>query len=148
MKKDLAKIDLPELLEFAYEQGSFEVVPSKEGTARGHGLVATKGQTQIQLDMLLDQMRLIAKQAQEIKARVEISRKIYEATLNFSPDIGKRYHLYLRENGDCSLSLIAPEEWKRSSSFQTWLAEVELAPDHTWKVVKSSDDFVKWRERS
>lgn len=138
------QVDLPELLEFAYQKGTFSVVPSKEGTTRGRALLATKGQTQIQLDMLLEQMRLIAQQARDIKARVALSQKIYRAQMNFEPDVGNRYHLYLKQDGSTILSLISPAEWGQGPKQQSWLAEVELAADHTWKVINSSESFTAW----
>ena len=134
-------VDLPGLLEFAYEQGIFDVVPSQAGTNRAHSLQATKGQTQIQLDMLLEQMKLIAAQAQEIKERVALSQRIYETQMTFDPDVGGIYYLYLKKSGETFLSLISPQEWKTG---HTWLAKVELAADHTWKVLDSSAEFASW----
>ena len=52
---------------------------------------AMQEQTQMQLDMLLEQMKVLAKQAQTLKDRAEISHKIYEADLNFKPVIGETY---------------------------------------------------------
>ena len=138
--------DLPELLEFAYQEGGFSVVPTQAGTVRGHALTATKGQTQIQLDMLLEQMRLLAQQAQTIKKRVDTSKKIYRATMNFEPDIGSCYHLYLKSNLECVLSLISPTEWGQEDRYGRWLAEVQLAADHTWKVIESSELFEEWKK--
>lgn len=142
----VANFDLPELLEFAYNEGGFSVVPTKSGVERGHALAATKGQTQIQLDMLLDQMRLVAKQASDIKKKVELSAKIYRATMSFEPDVGASYHLYLKENGECLLSLISPEEWGEKDRFGRWLAKILLGADHTWSVLDSSEDFEKWKD--
>lgn len=142
----IANFDLPELLEFAYNEGGFSVIPTKEGVDRGHALAATKGQTQIQLDMLLDQMRLVAKQASDIKKKVELSAKIYRATMNFEPDIGSTYHLYLKQDGTCALSLISPEEWGDENRYGQWLAKILLGADHTWSVLESSEHFKLWKE--
>lgn len=142
----VANFDLPDLLEFAYKEGGFSVIPTKEGVNRGHALAATKGQTQIQLDMLLDQMRLVAKQASDIKKKVELSAKIYRATMNFEPDIGASYHLYLKQDGSCVLSLISPEEWGDKDRYGKWLAKILLGADHTWSVLESSEHFESWKE--
>ena len=39
---------------------------------------------------------------------------IYGSNYSFEPIIGETYHLYYKENGEYFLSLIGPNEWKKS----------------------------------
>lgn len=132
--------DIPGLIEYAHSIGGFSVVPTKEGDIKSKAMSAMQEQTQMQLDMLLEQMKLLAKQAQELKDRASISECIYEAKLSFRPVIGEEYYLYSRSNGEKLLSLISPIEWGKSFESK-YLAHVQLLADHTWKVLNKSEEF-------
>lgn len=128
--------DLPGLLEYAHSLGGFSIVPTEQGVIKGKALQAMGEQTQMQLDMIFEQMKVLAKQAKNLKERAEISEKIYEADINFQPVIGEHYYLYQKSNGKNLLSLISPDEWKGKMPFKSFVAEVKLLADHTWKVVE------------
>ncbi|HAK10657.1 MAG TPA: DUF2452 domain-containing protein, partial [Chitinophagaceae bacterium] len=81
------------------------------------------------------QIELLAKQAQEIRKRKELSLMIYEATLRFKPQIGHTYHLYEKHDGTHMLSLVAPNEWGGAGPFKQFIATVQLLADHTWKEI-------------
>jgi len=58
----------------------------------------------------------------------EYNKLIFEAKFSFEPVIGENYHLYQRENGECFLSMIRPDEcnFNNVGSFyltaeQTWV---------------------------
>ena len=127
--------DIPGLIEYAHSLGGFSVVPTKKGVIKGKALQAMGEQTQMQLDMIFEQMKVLAKQASELKERAEVSQKIYEADINFQPVIGEHYFLYSKTNGKDVLSLISPDEWKGKMPFKEFIAEVKLLADHTWKVI-------------
>ena len=126
--------DLPSLIEYAHSVGGFAVVPTEQGVIKGNAMNAMNEQTQEKMDMILEQMRVLAKQAQDLKTRVEISQQIYEAEMSFDPVMGKSYYLYEKEDGSKRLSLIAPNEWGDSDGFSRAVAKVKLQFDHTWKV--------------
>jgi hypothetical protein len=128
--------DLPALIEYAHSRGGFAIVPTKQGAIKSKAMEALKGQTNMQLDMLFEQMRLLAKQVKTIKDRVDISYEIYEADIHFQPVIGQTYYLYRQVSGKNILSLIGPDEWKESKGFSEFISSVELLADHTWKVVE------------
>ena len=90
-------------------------------------LSAMEEQTDMQLNQIRQQIELLAKQAQEIYKRKELSLIIYEASMKFKPQIGHTYHLYEQQDGMHNLSMIAP--------FKQFVASVKLLADHTWTEV-------------
>lgn len=130
--------DMPSLLEYAHTVGGFAIVPTNEGQIKSHAREAMKEQTEEQLNMIFEQMKTLAKQVQDIKKRVHISDIIYNVKMSFQPVIGKRYFLYEQEDGEKYLSLISPTEWGDKMQGQTYLAEVRLNADHTWKIIEST----------
>jgi hypothetical protein len=89
-------------------------------------------QTNMQLDQIKQQIELLAKQAQEIRKRKELSLMIYEAKLGFKPQIGHTYHLYEKNDGNHMLSLVSPVEWGGHGPFKQFISSVRLLADHTW----------------
>ena len=92
-------------------------------------------QAEQQILMLRKQAQLLIQQAKEIEERLEMSHAIYKADLNFEPIIHGIYHLYQKEDGSQVLSMIAPYEWGKSATFQTFLHTVRLLPDRTWEIL-------------
>ena len=132
--------DLPGLLEYAHSLGGFSIVPTEQGVIKGKALQAMGEQTQMQLDMIFEQMKVLAKQAKNLKERAEVSEKIYKADINFQPIIGEHYFLYSKKDGKNLLSLISPEEWKGKMPFKAFIAEVRLLADHTWQIIKENSE--------
>ena len=83
--------------------------------------------------MLVDQMKLLAKQVSDIKERVYFSHEIYEAKMQFEPVVGQKYYLYEKKGGDKFLSMISPLEWNNPN--QKFMCEVVLLADRTWQVL-------------
>lgn len=130
--------DLPALLEYAHSVGGFQIVPTQEGIIKGRAQNAMFEQSQMQLDQIKDQMRLLAEQAKSITDRVKISEKIYQAKMTFEPLIGHTYFLYHREQEEnYFLSMIGPKEWGKSKKKPHFVAKVTLLSDHTWKIDES-----------
>ena len=96
-------------------------------------------QTQMQLDMILEQMRLLAKQAKRLKDRINVSTDIYKAKISFQPNVGSHYFLYQKENEELTLSMIGPEEWGSKKTIGDFIAEVKLLADHTWEIIRQVD---------
>lgn len=123
------------VLPYASSVGSVAIRPTKEGMIKHKALTAMEEQTNMQLDQIRQQIELLAKQAQEIRKRKELSLMIYEATLRFKPQIGHTYHLYEKHDGTHMLSLVAPNEWRGAGPFKQFIATVQLLADHTWKEI-------------
>ncbi len=128
--------DTPHILPYAHTVGSAVVKPEDKGRIKGLAVSAMYEQTDMQLNQIKEQIELLAKQANEIQRRVEISEKIYLSQMNFKPLIGHTYHLYRRKNGEELLSMIAPEEWGKTSPLE-FIATVKLLADHTWEILRS-----------
>lgn len=56
---------------------------------------------------------------------------IYNASIGFNPKVGQIYHLYRRENNSTFVSMIGPEEWGPSYTFE-FLGSFRLATDSVW----------------
>ncbi len=87
---------------------------------------------------MYEQVKVLIKQAEEIKHRVDISERIYQAEIKFKPTIGHTYHLYQKDDGSEVLSFISPKEWGGSMPFEKYLATVKLLSDHTWHIEESN----------
>ncbi len=123
------------VLPYASSSSSVAIRPTNEGVMKHKALSAMEEQTNMQLDQIRQQIELLAKQAQEIQKRKELSLMIYEASMKFKPQIGYIYHLYEQRDGTHNLSMIAPSEWGGSSPFKQFIASVKLLADHTWVEV-------------
>lgn len=123
------------VLPYASSVGSVAIRPTKEGLIKHKALSAMEEQTNMQLDQIKQQIELLARQAQEIRKRKELSLLIYEASLRFKPQIGHVYHLYEKKDGTHMLSLVGPNEWGGSGPFKQFVSTVRLLADHTWVEV-------------
>ncbi len=121
----------PGLMEYAHNVGSFVVEKLNVDEIKNTALLAMQQQTERQLSQIYEQVELLAKQAEKIKKRVDISRRVYRAKIGFKPSIGYTYYLYEQENSEEVLSLISPDEWGESIPYK-FVASVELLADHTW----------------
>jgi len=124
----------PHILPYAHHRGSTVIAPIDRGKVKGSAMAAMYEQTDLQLDQIRQQIELLARQAQAIHDRVEISEQIYHAEMGFQPVIGKNYYLYLRQNGKYVLSLVSPQEWGSKPPYE-FVAAVKLLADHTWEIV-------------
>ncbi len=127
----------PGTLPYAHTVGGFVIKPTKSGMIKGKAMSAMEQQTTRQLKQLYDQMKTLANQAEALQKRAEVSRQIYEAEMNFEPVVGHNYFLYRRKNGVYVLSMVAPEEWGKTSPFE-YISKVSLLADHTWEILDES----------
>lgn len=123
------------VLPYASSAAGVAIRPTKQGSIKHKALAAMEEQTNMQLDQIRQQIELLAKQAQEIKKRKELSAIIYDAHIGFKPQIGQIYHLYEGRDGKYTLSLVAPTEWGGSSPFKQHISSVLMLADNTWKEV-------------
>jgi hypothetical protein len=45
---------------------------------------------------------------------IEVNERLYNCKYSFEPIVGQTYHLYLKDDGTEFLSIIAPNEWKKT----------------------------------
>jgi len=129
----------PGLLPYAHTLSSGVIKPDDLGKIKSNALMAMEQQTDMQLNQLQQQIQLLYNQAQEIKARTDISVWIYQADIGFDPLINHTYHLYEKDNGKHFLSMVSPKEWGRSKKFKRFIATVKLLADHTWDVIEKGN---------
>ena len=147
---DVEKIDLERLKEQTSDKkstfhaptdrGSVSFEPTQKGVIKSRSQRAMHDQIDIQMQNIMEQIQVLYKQAEKLKERKVVSEMVYQADINFEPIVGKAYFLYKNSNDKLTLSMIAPEDWGRSTKME-FLAEVELLGDRTWKVHKSSESF-------
>ncbi len=129
--------DNPGLIQYPHHIGSAVIKPEDQGKLKSRALSAMREQTNKQLAQIQKQAELLAKQANDLKKRVEVSEQIYLADLPFEPFVGHTYHMYEKE-GKVSLYLIAPEEWGRTKPDNIeFVCSVKLLSDHTWEIIDS-----------
>ena len=104
---------------------SIEVVKNNSLTAMEHH--ANK-----QIESLKEHAKLLVKQAEEIKERVELAKIIATAEYGFKPIQLRSYHLYKKDDRFI-LTLIAPNEW--SSPYHEYVAKVRQLGDSTWENI-------------
>ena len=148
-KIDVDQIDLekerektteqPGLIAFPHTVGGAVIKPEDQGKMKGRSVSAMRQQTDRQMRQLYEQAQTLARQAQAIKDRVDISERIYGAEMNFEPIIAHTYFLYQKKDKTDVLSLVSPEEWGRSYPFKAYVAKVTLLSDHTWEVEPNSE---------
>jgi hypothetical protein len=132
----------PHSLEYPHHAGSALVQPEDRGKIKGRALSAMEHQTDMQLNQIYEQMQLLAEQAKKLQDRKDISEFIYQAEIRFEPLINHTYHLYIKENGQYILSMIAPNQWGRTKNDFNFMATIRLLADHTWDVLEKNDEFI------
>lgn len=130
--------DTPGILPYAHHSGSAIIKPEDKGKITGRAVAAMHSQTDMQMAQIYDQMRLLAEQAKKIQSRIEVSERIYQASIAFEPLINHRYFLYQKSDGSDFMSMIAPEEWGRKKDWANFVAEVKLLADHTWEILREN----------
>lgn len=147
-KIDVDKLDLermkekttetPGILPYAHHSGSAIIKPEDKGKITGRAVAAMHSQTDMQMAQIYDQMRLLADQAKKIQSRIEVSERIYQASIAFEPLINHRYFLYQKADGSDFMSMIGPEEWGRKKDWAAFVAEIKLLADHTWEILREN----------
>lgn len=131
--------ETPNTLPYAHHSGSAIVKPEDKGKITGRAVAAMHSQTDMQMAQIYEQMQLLAEQAKQIQSRVQLSERIYQASISFEPLINHVYFLYQKDDGSDFLSMIAPEEWGRKKNFAAFVAEVRLLADHTWEILRENN---------
>ena len=100
------------------------------------GLFTLDGQIEIQGENILEQIKLLKRQAEEIQEKKRISKKIYDSEIKFEPIILGIYYLYIRNQSEQFISMVGPTEWGRSNKTKLeYIAKVRLQYDHTWEIL-------------
>mgnify|MGYP001804354711 CR=1 FL=1 len=128
--------DKPGLIPYPHTVGSPAFAPTETGVIKSRSMKAMEEQSNIQLEQIKEQIALLASQAEKLKNRVEVSKAVYAAEMNFDPVVGSEYHLYARKEEAFVLSMVSPEEWGTKPPFKHFVASVRLLADRTWEVTR------------
>jgi hypothetical protein len=128
--------ETPSLLPYAHTIGGVVIRPEDVGRIKSNALAAMTEQTELQLDQIREQIKLLAMQVERIEQRKQISLLIYGAEMGFDPLIGHYYNLYRKKDGKLVLSMVKPSEWGRSMPYER-VASVKLLSDHTWDIIEN-----------
>ena len=133
MRMEKLAANNPGLMEYAHHVGSFSIEKLNVEEMKNTALLAMHQQTEMQLSQIYEQVELLAKQAQRIKKRSDVSRRIYKAKISFKPIPGNTYYLYKKDSGEELISMIAPEAWGHKNAL-IFVAAVKLLADLTWDI--------------
>jgi hypothetical protein len=133
--------ETPSTLPYAHHAGSALIKPEDQGKIKGRALSAMEHQTDMQMNQIYEQMKLLSDQANKLQDRKRISEYIYLAEMRFEPLINHVYYLYEKVDGKYLLSLISPIDWGRSKTTFTYVATTRLLADHTWDVLDKAKDL-------
>jgi len=153
---DVSKIDLERMKDltsetkssdhYAIERGSVAFAPTKEGAIKSRAFKVMDEQIDMQMSNIMEQIEVLAKQAENLKVRRLVSEDIYRAKMSFEPLVGDTYYLYIDKKGHV-LSMLSPEDFgekKLLENAMTFLAKVKLLADCTWEVLEKSEHFSKF----
>jgi len=133
--------ETPSTLPYAHHAGSALIKPEDQGKIKGRTLSAMEHQTDMQMNQIYEQMKLLSDQANKLQDRKRISEYIYLAEMRFEPLINHVYYLYEKVDGKYLLSLISPIDWGRSKTTFTYVATTRLLADHTWDVLDKAKEL-------
>ena len=150
---DVDKIDLDRMKDltsstkstdhFAVQRGSVAFAPTKEGAIKSRAFKVMDEQINMQMGNIMEQIEVLARQAEDLKTRRVVSESIYRAKMSFEPLVGDTYYLYLDKKGHV-LSILSPEEFGENKLIEnqmTYMAKVKLLADCTWEVLEKSESF-------
>ncbi len=132
--------DAPGQSEYAVDRGGVAFTPTKEGAVRSRAFKVMDQQIAMQMDNIMEQIQVLAKQAENLKKRRTISEEIYSATIKFEPVAGNTYYLYATSEGRV-LSMISPEDFgekKLKENEYQFIAKAMLLADCTWQVIEGA----------
>ncbi|MEC7278260.1 MAG: DUF2452 domain-containing protein [Bdellovibrionota bacterium] len=130
--------DAPGSSEYAVEKGGVAFAPTKEGAIKSRAFKVMDEQINMQMENIMEQIQVLARQAEALKDRRTISEMIYAAKMSFEPLVGDTYYLYDTPKGKV-LSILSPEDFGekklKDTQFQ-FFAKVRLLADCTWDVLE------------
>lgn len=140
--KSLVSSD-PGKSEYAVEKGGVAFAPTQEGAIKSRAFKVMDEQIGMQMDNIMEQIQVLARQAEDLKDRRAISEMIYRAKMNFEPLVGDIYYLYETPKGKV-LSLLSPEDFgnkKLAEKGFTFYAKAKLLADCTWEILEKGENF-------
>ncbi|MDX2052335.1 MAG: DUF2452 domain-containing protein [Polyangiaceae bacterium] len=83
------------------------------------------------LQVILDQMRALQAEAQEILQKAKADLDLHQAACNFKRTVGRVYHLYRRIDNSLYFSMLSPEDHGGAPPHE-YVNSYRLEPDQSW----------------
>jgi len=99
---------------------------------------------QQEYDRIVELVKVLEKQAQQIKRRLEVTDAVHAAVYQFQPVMGNPYwlvwdkrkqHTLLTQNGPTDWSSSAPEDYE-------YISRIKYMGDHTWLEINEQGDII------
>lgn len=135
--------DAPSTSEYAVEKGGVAFAPTQEGAIKSRAFKVMDEQIGMQMDNIMEQIKVLARQAEDLKDRRQISEMIYRAKMSFEPLVGDIYYLYETPKGKV-LSILSPEEFgdkKLAEKGYSYFAKAKLLADCTWEILEKGEAY-------
>ena len=134
--------EAPGSSEYAVERGGVAFAPTKAGAIKSRAFKVMDEQIGMQMDNIMEQIQVLARQAESLKVRREISEEIYRSAMKFEPLVGDTYYLYKTPKGNI-LSILSPEEFgdkKMAEKGYSFEAKAKLLADCTWDILDKAEN--------
>lgn len=92
---------------------------------------------QKEYERIMDLVKILQKQAQDLKRRLDITDMIHQAVYNFQVYHGNTYWLLLDTKQKITrLSMLGPNDWSSGvPSYYTYICKVKWLGDYSWEEV-------------
>lgn len=126
---------------YASSRGSAPIKTIDKKHIVKRGIEAMSEQSDIQMQQIMDQIKLLASQVDRLKEKKKLSYIIYGAEMNFKPIVGESYYLY-QQSGDYLLSILSPGEWgEKHMREKSFIARVYLSGDYSWEIIEQAENI-------
>jgi hypothetical protein len=90
----------------------------------------------------MESVRVLQKQAEELKERLGLSELVHRATYTFEPFAGKIYWLVEDTNANITrLVMLGPKNWSCGHpDHYKYIAQLKCLGDNTWEPVHDSEE--------
>ncbi len=129
--------------EYAVEKGGVAFAPTQEGAIKSRAFKVMDEQIGMQMDNILEQIKVLARQAEDLKDRRQLSEMIYQSKMSFEPLVGDVYYLYETPKGKI-LSILSPQEFgdrKMAEKGYSFYAKAKLLADCTWGIIEKGEEL-------
>ena len=136
--------DKPSTSEYAVEKGGVAFAPTQEGAIKSRAFKVMDEQIGMQMDNIMEQIQVLARQAEDLKDRRQISEMIYRAKMSFEPLVGDVYYLYETPKGKV-LSILSPKDFgdkKMAEKGYSYFAKAKLLADCTWEILEKGEAYI------
>lgn len=86
------------------------------------------------LSVIAEQIRNLQEQARRLMAEAQQHAALHRAQCSFQKRVGHTYHLYERPDGQSWLSMLGPDDWRRTPP-HAFMGSYRLEADMSWTPV-------------